>query len=102
MADKRKERIPRSPRRKADDNLLLRAMPSRNRPMNWNNLKSMKCPKCGKALKGFIDIKCQDQNKCKFTITSKRFDEVVKDLYTKGRTCVTVTEEENLSKLNNL
>lgn len=69
--------------------------------MNWNNLKSMKCPKCAKALKGFIDIKCQDQVKCKFTITSKRFDEVVTSLYTPGRNCV-MTEEENLSKLNNL
>jgi len=68
--------------------------------MNWSNLKQMKCPKCGKALKGFIDIKCQDQMKCKFTITSKRFDEVVASLYAPGRKCVTF--EENLSELNNL
>lgn len=56
---------------------------------------------CNKALKGFIDIKCQDQVKCKFTISSKKFDDLVKSLYTPGRKCV-MTEEENLTKLNNL
>lgn len=69
--------------------------------MNWNNLKSMKCPNCAKALKGFIDIKCQDQKKCKFTISSKKFDELVTKMYKTGRTPI-VEDEANLSALNNL
>lgn len=68
--------------------------------MNWENLKSMLCPQCGKPLKGFIDIKCQDQNKCKFTIGSKKFDELVTKMY-KPKIKDT-QEEENLSRLNNL
>lgn len=68
--------------------------------MNWNNLKKMKCPNCAKALKGFIDIKCQDQVKCKFTIGSKEFDDLVEKLYRKVHT--PAVEEENLTKLNNL
>lgn len=65
----------------------------------------MKCPKCAKALKGFIDIKCQDQVKCKFTIGSKRFDEIVKVLYTPGRNYslmfIDEGREMNLSDFNN-
>ncbi len=51
--------------------------------MNWNNLIQMKCPKCGKHLKGLIDMMCQDQNKCKFTIGSKKFNEIVEGIYKK-------------------
>jgi len=68
--------------------------------MNWENLKLMLCPKCGKPLKGFIDIKCQDQNKCKFTIGSKAFDNLVTKMYKPKQK--DTQEEENLSRLNNL
>lgn len=69
---------------------------------NWENLKSMQCPKCGKALKGFIDIKCQDQNVCKFTISPKRFDELLSDMYKPKKKDTYDSEERNLSELNNL
>lgn len=72
-----------------------------NDKLKWINLKSMKCPQCGKALKMFLDFKCQDQKKCKFSISTKKFEDVVNKLYL-PKNSYEVQEENNLSKLNNL
>lgn len=56
--------------------------------MNWNKLKSMKCPKCGGNLItnnfGSRLIGCEDEENCGFTITQTRFETLVEDIY-KGK-----------------
>jgi ssDNA-binding Zn-finger/Zn-ribbon topoisomerase 1 len=58
--------------------------------MIWNNLKSNKCPKCGKTLdwkQGIPGVEvvyiCPD-SKCDFKIGEKKFTDTVRSLYRKG------------------
>ena len=56
--------------------------------MKWNNLKSNRCPKCGKDLgKMFYDgrfrgslIMCE----CGFSISEKRCKEIITDMVSRG------------------
>jgi hypothetical protein len=70
--------------------------------MNWNNLKSYKCPKCGGnlceknwSLRGSLHV-CTT---CDFEIRKEKFNTIVNDKY-QPRKCVTF--EQNLGELNNL
>jgi hypothetical protein len=60
----------------------------------------MKCPQCATDLKSeLLIIKC----KCGFSISMKRFDEIIDSLYKKSFKSVRVPNEmENLEALNNL
>ena len=51
--------------------------------MKWNNLKINKCPVCGrKGLRGSAEsgrIICGDMGECPFTISYKKFSEIVNE-----------------------
>lgn len=56
--------------------------------MKWSNLKSLKCPECGKPLgdktnkKGpYGYYKVRECTNCSFLITENKFNEVVNGLY---------------------
>jgi len=67
--------------------------------MNWNNLKSMKCPKDGKLLEEHVSL--YSHKGCDFKIHKEKFDKIVSDMYApKVKRCATF--EENLCALNNL
>lgn len=64
--------------------------------MNWNALKSYKCPKDGLPLKDIGEYHAC--TKCIFSINKSKFDSIVSDKYQpKFR-----SETDNLSDLNNL
>ncbi len=65
--------------------------------MNWNALKSYKCPKDGEPLKDIGHYHAC--TKCVFSINKEKFDSIVSQKYSRTRQ---PTEEENLSALNNL
>lgn len=72
--------------------------------MKWQNLKSMKCPKCDNTLKesvgdAYFCPKLSDTS-CGFSIGKEKFDKVVSDLYKPKQKRATF--EENMSALNNL
>lgn len=67
------------------------------RDINWNALKSYKCPKDGAVLKDIGDY--HTCTKCIFSINKEKFDSIVSDKFSKKRE---PTEEERLSELNNL
>lgn len=68
--------------------------------MNWQKLKSMDCPSCYKPLsKNLLGYICTAG--CGFQISTSKFNIISDKLYKRnGRT--EPTEEENLSRLNNL
>ena len=69
----------------------------------WARLKNMRCPKDNGALtrnEETGEFYCL-QAKCDFKMSSQRFDEVVKSLYSKGMQ-VNSHREDNLTALNNL
>ncbi len=69
--------------------------------MNWNNLKSNKCPGCSANLIKASSFPGQACSKCSFTISLVKFEKIVTDLYKpKRKRCLTY--EENLGELNNL
>ncbi len=78
--------------------------------MNWNNLKNMKCPKCGYDLitnnTGSVRmIGCEDEEKCDFVIRKDRFDSLIDDIY-KGKSKSSYKpqfgdDSKNLEYLNN-
>lgn len=67
----------------------------------WNRLKSMKCPKCNSALRSIpTDYIACSRKGCVFSMNTVKFNEVVKNLYSKG---MQVNEnKDNLAELNNL
>ena len=71
--------------------------------MNWNNLKSAKCPQCGFNLThSTFDMvyKCMnDACKPDFKISNEKFESIVNSLYKPQKRR---TEDENLADLNNL
>lgn len=72
--------------------------------MKWNNLKSMKCPKCSSAIAlSGMGFRCSfgkhTSAQCQFYISKAKFDEVVNKLY-KPRAKYE-PQEDNLSTLNN-
>jgi len=79
--------------------------------MNWNNLKNMKCPKCGIELVTNNSgkermIGCGNDENCDFRISLTRFNSLVDDLY-KGKGKIGYKPQfgddlENLEKLSNL
>lgn len=69
--------------------------------MNWERLKNMKCPQCGKDLTRAVSHTGYGCFNCHFTISKEKFDKIVSDLYKpKQKRCSTF--EENLGELNNL
>lgn len=78
-------------------------------PLEWKNLKNMKCPKCEcKLIENRFGYECSAKNTyfpCDFTISEEAFDRVADSLYNKEknrRKFRIVSEEENLHGLNNL
>jgi hypothetical protein len=74
--------------------------------MIWSRLKNLKCPNCNKSLEKISGLlggySCSSQ-KCSFTISDIRFDEVVNNLYKRPPTRVHIpTDLENSEDLNNL
>lgn len=71
--------------------------------MNWQNLKSNKCPKCGEPLvhNTYIpSFNCKNVISCKFTIGENKFVQIVNDLYKpKPKRC---GFESNFETLQNL
>ncbi len=65
--------------------------------MNWNNLKSYKCPKDGEVLKDIGHYHAC--TKCIFSINKPKFEEIVNSKY-KPKRCLTF--EKNMEELNNL
>lgn len=58
----------------------------KEKPLVWSRLKSMRCPKCNGALTQDRDtgtFHCL-QAKCDFKMSPQKFDEVVKNLYSKN------------------
>ena len=66
--------------------------------MNWNALKSYKCPKDASPLKDIGEYHACTKNGCVFSINKQKFDSIVADKYQPKKLR---TEEENLSELNN-
>lgn len=76
--------------------------------MNWNNLKTMECPKCGDSLvERNESFECEHLHGvregcatplCDFSIGNKKFDEVVNSLYKPKKF---QSGEDRLSELNN-
>lgn len=67
--------------------------------MNWNNLKSYKCPADASPLKDIGEYHACSRSGCAFSINKPKLDSIVADKYQPKRRR---TEEENLSDLNNL
>ena len=72
--------------------------------MNWRNLQSFLCPKCGAPLdkgEGLLSFDYVCKSLCGFSCSNTRFDELVSSMYSpKPRRCGTF--ESNLSEINNL
>jgi len=73
--------------------------------MIWSRLKDNCCPKC----RSFLQYKALDsahvctKATCDFSISEKRFNEIIEDMYRpKKQQRGGYTEEDNLSALNNL
>jgi ribosomal protein S27AE len=67
--------------------------------MQWENLKSMKCPKCaGKIAESKFGYTC---GACGFYISYEKFQEMIKKLYQK-KIYSERTEERNARWLNEL
>lgn len=67
--------------------------------MKWQNLKSMKCPKCGDSLSPLLYCKSKT---CRFHISEGKFNSMIRDMYYKPPRNQIRSEETNLSELNNL
>lgn len=70
--------------------------------MNWNNLKSMKCPNCGVILnKGDKTFACAN---CDFKINKEKFDGLVDKLYHPQKAIDSRSQDitDNLAMLNNI
>lgn len=72
----------------------------------WSRLQTMKCPKCNMALKEAITssiYRCDgvEEGSCDFVISKEKFNALVQSLYRPKKARI-ITEEENLSELNNL
>lgn len=68
--------------------------------MNWNNLKSNKCPECSEVLTIKL-LKGSECLKCGFMISETKFDKIVESMHKLGqKRCMTF--DENLEMLNNL
>ena len=71
--------------------------------MNWKNLQSNNCPKCGKMLTFTAKrdfIRCNLQ--CKFVISAQRMQEIVSSLNSRPYEPTYRSEQESLEALNNL
>lgn len=67
----------------------------------WSRLKSMKCPSCNSELRSIPTnyIACSRKG-CVFSMNKEKFNEIVKDLYSKGMQVN--ANRDNLTDLNNL
>lgn len=66
--------------------------------MNWSNLREHNCPKCGTPLtSGLLDlyIYCE----CGFTISHKRYEEIMVDMTRPKAKIDTRSNQEKLSEL---
>lgn len=71
--------------------------------MIWNRLKDNACPKCRSLLTNSIlddEYRCSSTD-CDFRISSKRFDEIITDMYKPRSQRRDETGEDNLAMLNN-
>ena len=72
--------------------------------MIWKNLINSRCPKCNGPLREMVELLgyvCQDP-KCNFSISDKKFEEIVNSIYKPSKRFNTPNEEENLRALNEL
>lgn len=68
--------------------------------LNWKKLMEHNCPKCSELLKmGLLDLNIKCTN-CIFSISREKYDSIMNSMLC-GK-AYQPTEEENLSKLNNL
>lgn len=71
--------------------------------MDWSKLKENKCPKCGSPLQAdglLTSFYACKNDLCSFNISSRRFDEIIKNMCSpKPRRCITF--EANMGDLNN-
>lgn len=67
--------------------------------MNWNALKSYKCPKDNSPLKDIGEYHACSKSSCIFSIKKQKFDSIVADKYAPKKF---QSEDERLGELNNL
>lgn len=70
--------------------------------MDWNNLKSNKCPECESSLESSIRFHKCTNPECDFRCSTQKFAQIVNTLYQPKRNSRIDEVDDNLSALNNM